>query len=104
MANSSSIPDPAYADNDDMPSPTTIVDDPEKGTLEVVLPAIPVQSQPSQDATINNLSRPGADDEKKGADLTVVPVLAQKSSPPSKKPKRRVSRWIRFQLWFNTYR
>ncbi|THH33074.1 hypothetical protein EUX98_g1158 [Antrodiella citrinella] len=87
-----------------MSSPT-IVDDPEKGTVEVVLPTLPALSQPSQDSTVINLSRPAADDEKKATDLTALPSLVQRSKPAAAaKPKRRVSRWVAFQLWFNTYR
>ena len=88
-----------------MTMPTTIVDDPEKGTLEVVLPTVPVLSQPSQDSTVNSLSRPAAD-EKKVADITVVPAMVptSKHASAAQKPKRKVSRWIQLQLWFNTYR
>ncbi|TCD60624.1 hypothetical protein EIP91_009770 [Steccherinum ochraceum] len=85
-----------------MPLSTPIAEDPEKGTLEVVLPTVPVLSQISHDATINNLSRPAAD-EKKVADLTALPALVP-TTKPAAKPKRKISRWIRFQLWYNAYR
>lgn len=71
-----------------MSSPT-FVDDPEKGTSER-LELLPPPSRAVEDKP------------------PVVPL--QGGIPTSKalvagKPKpRKVSRWIRFQLWFNTYR
>ena len=68
-------------------------DDAEKGTLAVV----PVAKKPAEDPQ----------SEKRG--LTAPPPLANLpvTLPKSDKPKpakRKVSRWIRWQLWFNTYR
>ncbi|KAF8520833.1 hypothetical protein JB92DRAFT_2893781 [Gautieria morchelliformis] len=65
-------------------------DDAEKGTLDLVLqPAVAPQS------------------EKKGLEspppLAALPVILPKSDKP-KPAKKKVSRWILWQLWFNTYR
>lgn len=73
--------------------------DAEKGTLEVI---------PTSTATSDFPV-----DEKK--DLTVVavnpadhlPSLKKESQPstkPTPKPKKQVSNWIKFKIWFNTYR
>ena len=59
-----------------------IIDDPEKGTSEAVegtLPLVIPETKPE-------------------ATVTVAPVI------PAKKPAKKVSRWVAFQLWFNTYR
>lgn len=50
-------------------------------------------------------------DEKKG-DVSVLPVAELKKDAPAQvnrpkpapKPKKKVSKWILWQLWFNTYR
>lgn len=88
-----------------MPSPI-IVDDPEKGTMEQV--ELPMQPTPrtnvSRDARIVDMTHNAAKDpEKKVAELPVVP-LVETNKPAAPKKPRKVSRWIRFQLWFNTYR
>ncbi|TFK55255.1 hypothetical protein OE88DRAFT_1710897 [Heliocybe sulcata] len=86
------------------PTPPTVAappyDDAEKGTLDaqVVKPAhvaLPLQESM---------------DEKKG-DITVttavVPVIKKEgpAAAPAKKPaKKPISKWILFQLWYNTYR
>ncbi len=38
--------------------------------------------------------------------IAALPVVTKKdsSSPPSKPKRKRASRWIRFKLWYNTYR
>ena len=59
-----------------------IIDDPEKGTSEQVEGTLPLATtEPKPEAVV-----------------TVAPVIAVK------KPARKVSRWVAFQLWFNTYR
>lgn len=92
-----------------MPSPI-IVDDPEKGTMEQVeqTTTIPMQPTPrtnvSRDARIVDLTHSAATDpEKKPTELPLVP-LVEANKPAAPKKLRKVSRWIRFQLWFNTYR
>ncbi|KAJ3773855.1 hypothetical protein FB446DRAFT_834926 [Lentinula raphanica] len=66
-----------------------VYDDPEKGTADAIVPAYPR-------------------DEKQ---LEVVQYLEVKKSEtkeapkkPTPKPRKKVSRWIRFKIWFNTYR
>ncbi|RXW15872.1 hypothetical protein EST38_g9985 [Candolleomyces aberdarensis] len=69
--------------------------DPEKGDLEVNHP------QPSTSTKATNET--AITDEKNKVVVKEIPVVpAPPSSPP--KPKQKVSRWILFQLWFNTYR
>lgn len=79
-------------------------DDAEKGTHE---PPRPVQ--PSYLA--DEKKDPFANDEKKALAVTAMPVPAMKkethAAPPAKpapKPKKKVSKWVLWQLWFNTYR
>ena len=66
----------------------------EKGTLE---PALPPQ------ALILNPK-----DEKKALQAQEKGALDVKEKPvapkPAPKPKKKVSKWILWQLWFNTYR
>lgn len=71
--------------------------DAEKGTLEVI-----PTSKATPDFPV---------DEKKDLAVVVVnpadhlPALKKESQPPTKpKPKKQVSNWIKFKIWFNTYR
>lgn len=86
-------------------------DDAERGTLEVVRPA-PVSpvSYPS-----DKKEDPFKDEKKAIATVTAVEPLpsskekAADAAPApralaAKKPKKKVSKWIIWQLWFNTYR
>ncbi|EIW85248.1 hypothetical protein CONPUDRAFT_98130 [Coniophora puteana RWD-64-598 SS2] len=77
---------------------TQVYGDAEKGTLEVHSPQVAATHEKS---------------EKKPIDITVFPVPALKkdapTTPPAKpaakpKPKRKVSRWILWVIWYNTYR
>lgn len=80
--------------------PIPVYSDAEKGTLEVLPPQSPTTTY----------------DEKKAMDLvTVYPlssVPALKKDAPSppvgvmrpQKPKKKVSKWILWTIWFNTYR
>ena len=49
-------------------------------------------------------------DEKKAIEVSTYPVPEKKDTPaprpskPAAKPKKKVSKWILWQLWFNTYR
>lgn len=68
--------------------------DPEKGDLEVNPQPI-VSTKAANETTIT--------EEKNNVIVKEVAVVpASPSSPP--KAKHKVSRWIRWQLWFNTYR
>lgn len=69
-------------------SPLTIIDDPEKGTAEH-LESIPISPLPR-------------DDKKNTVAVSVIP--STKALVPPKKPQVKISRWLRFKLWFNTYR
>ena len=72
-----------------MTSPV-IIDDPEKGTSEVLETSLPAP-----------LSK---DEEKLQAAVTVSAVIPSTKTIVAVKPKRKVSRWVQLQLWFNTYR
>lgn len=78
------------------------VDDPEKAVLDTLtpLPVLPVSSKAViQDAAVGLAAQSG-----KEARPDLALAKAKKNPASSNKPKRRASRWIRFQLWFNTYR
>ncbi|KAI1784356.1 hypothetical protein LXA43DRAFT_225909 [Ganoderma leucocontextum] len=84
-----------------MPHPE-FFDDPEKALLDTLtpLPVLPVSSKAViQDAAVGLAAQSGTDARP---DLALA--MAKKDPASSNKPKRRVSRWIRLQLWFNTYR
>ena len=73
------------AEKDDMPpSPSSPYNDAEKGILEALPQA----------------------DVKTLALEPKLPTLAKHTPPikPAGKPKKRVSRWILWRIWFNTYR
>lgn len=105
------------------------VNDAEKGIVEqepfpipLALPMQPSESSSSSaESSVANLNPPQTSlprslapigkqeipriTNEKGKELSKAPALtparpAQKKSPPKKK----VSRWIQFKLWFNTYR
>lgn len=69
--------------------------DPEKGglesTQEFVLPPVKVNETAIPEVKSNGVI---------SKEVAVAPPPAK--SPP--KPKRKVSRWILWKLWFNTYR
>lgn len=97
-------PTPKWSHHEEaLPEGTTIsssaLDDAEKGIYDST-PSLPVLSAP-----------PAAHvDEKKaleivlGADATVAPPPGRPAAPAKKPQKPKPSRWILFQLWFNTYR
>lgn len=80
------------------------VDDPEKGVLDTLtpLPILPVSSKAViQDAAVGLAAQSG----KKESQVEIALATYAKKDPNSvNKPKRKLSRWLRFQLWFNTYR
>lgn len=69
--------------------------DPEKGELEPSAPIVDAVVKPL-DTAINGQSELVAVPDTK----EVVPIPTK--APP--KPKQKVSRWVRWQLWFNMYR
>ena len=84
-------------------SAPTSLGDPEKDIHDTLtpLPVLPVSSKAViQDAAVGLAAQSGKNEKR--ADLALA--QAKKDRPPTDKPKRRVSRWIRFQLWLNTYR
>lgn len=103
-------PDWSHHEQQTLPDGTTIsstaYDDAEKGIFDST-PTLPVIATPPPVALL---------DEKKvietvsSADGTVTPPAAGtvtdivKKKPTAAKPKPKPSKWILFQLWFNTYR
>lgn len=103
-------------------SSTSDINDVERGVLEQgssSLVPFTLAAQHSEPPSITNLSDPPTislpldqttlerrkiNDGKK--ELSKVPSIANIVGPENKKvpPKRRVSRWIQFKLWFNSYR
>ena len=84
-------------------SQPSFIDDPEKGVLDTLtpLPVLPVSSKAViQDAAVGLEAQSG----KKESDKDLVMAQARKDPSSSNKPKRTASSWVRFQLWFNTYR
>jgi hypothetical protein len=88
-----------------MPAPTTL-DDPEKGAMQIVTPEAvamslakvrPTSQIHSADFKVNETTLDQIKSQLIAASQT------QKPAPP-KKVQRKVSRFIRFSLWFNTYR
>jgi hypothetical protein len=76
--------------------------DAEKGMLEVrpdlkTLPTLPAYSSEKNGGLVVSAAKPVYVDPAQ-----VVQVAPVKKAPP--KPKRKVSKWIRWKLWFNTYR
>lgn len=65
----------------------------EKGTLE---PAMPPQA----------LILSSKDEKMLMQEKEALPSLEKAAAPkpPVKKPKKKVSKWILWQLWYNTYR
>ncbi|CDO77044.1 hypothetical protein BN946_scf184403.g19 [Trametes cinnabarina] len=78
-----------------------IVDDAEKGILDTLtpLPVLPVSSKAViQDAAVGLAVQSGVSEKK-----MELAVAASKRDPSSRnKPKWKLSRWARFQLWFTT--
>jgi len=90
------------------------VDDAEKGlvspastsTLATLAPSLnspPLHGSGHIDGSSEKVS---TSTETKSLDLITAHSTAVQSSrlPPAKSARRKTSRWIRFQLWFNTYR
>lgn len=87
----------------------TPIEDPEKAIAvqEIALPSFPVSATTTVRSSYVDLAKKPVDGEKKTAEVSsaVVPAKKDGSAPAKKpKPKSKVSRWIRYQLWFNTYR
>ena len=69
--------------------------DAEKGTVEVATITVPPTSYPGDEKKVDN-------------SIALPEVKKENATPPAKKsppkPKKKVSKWIRWTLWFNTYR
>ena len=78
-------------------SPVPAYDAAERGTLDVI-------STPVKAATIHL----DASEEKKmlkeKESVTITQLQQKAAAKPPPKPKKKVSKWILWQLWFNTYR
>lgn len=72
-------------------TPMTV--DPEKGLLDRSPDLAVVSFEVSKSEKLNTTT-----------DVVVVDPPKSAPSKPSPKPKRKVSNWILWQLWFNTYR
>ena len=68
----------------------------EKGLLNDV-PRLPEAAYPKDE------KKDPFKDEKK-VDVAIVEKKDVRPSKPPPKPKKKVSKWILWQLWFNTYR
>ena len=80
------------------------VDDPEKGILDTLtpLPVLPVSSKAViQDAAVGLEAQSG---KKESQVELALATYAKKDHASANKPKRKLKKWHRFQLWFNTYR
>ena len=83
------------------------VDDAEKGlaslslttSLATLVPPPPVHGSGHIDASSEKVST-----ETKSLDTITAHSTPKVQQPPAKLARRKTSRWIRFQLWFNTYR
>ncbi|KAI0665659.1 hypothetical protein C8Q78DRAFT_545049 [Trametes maxima] len=81
-----------------------VTEDPEKGDLLdtlTPLPVLPVSSKAViQDAAVGLAAQSGVNEKR----VEMALAEAKKDSLLYGQPKRRLSRWSRFQLWFTTYR
>ena len=75
----------------------TVYDDAEKGTLDVHSGSFTVAALGLGDEKFDEKAKPPGI-----ITAEVVPATASPTKPPAKKKK--VSKWILWQLWFNTYR
>lgn len=77
-------------------------DEAEKGTQEIIIPTKTV-------FPIDEKKDPFVNDEKKALAVSTLALPPSKEvvppvPKPAPKPKKKVSKWILWQLWFNTYR
>ena len=90
-----------------MPTDTQTHSDAEKGLIDAY-------SMRQADTTVvvsSQLSRPLGEkerDEKRQELVPALPYTKEKEAPivakPVVKPKKKVSKWVLWRLWFNTYR
>ena len=95
--------------------PESSVDEAEKGTVSIELtaslttPVLPRNSPPLHGAGQIDGPPEQVSTETKSLDRITAPPTAVQSllkvrQLPEKSARRKTTRWIRFQLWFNTYR
>ncbi|KAI0827884.1 hypothetical protein BC628DRAFT_1417997 [Trametes gibbosa] len=80
-----------------------LVEDPEKGTLDTLtpLPVLPVSSKAVIQDAADGLAVQSGVNEKR---VELALAKAKRDPSSSNKPRRKLSRWIRMQLWYTTYR
>lgn len=84
------------------PTPGSITppnEDPEKGMLDISMNQLTVVSF---DIEKNKTDSTNVHTDIKSVDLPSAPKPP--TAKPPTKPKKKVSKWILWQLWFNTYR
>jgi hypothetical protein len=87
-----------------MPSPT-IIDDPEKGTMQIVVPhEVAIAHSKARPTSRINSAEFKINETTLDQIKSQLIATSQTQKPPPKKVQRKVSRAIRFSLWFNTYR
>jgi len=87
-----------------MPAPT-IIDDPEKGTMQIVSPdAVAIGLPKAPPMSHINSAQFKVNETTLDQIKSQLISASQLQKPPPKKVERKVSRAIRFSLWFNTYR
>jgi len=86
-----------------MPAPT-IIDDPEKGTMQIVGPDAVAIGLPKAPPMSHINSAQFKVNETTLDQIKSQLISASQLQKPPKKVERKVSRAIRFSLWFNTYR
>ncbi|KAJ3800266.1 hypothetical protein GGU11DRAFT_420108 [Lentinula aff. detonsa] len=87
------------------------VDEAEKGTLEHVSSMAALDTMTSA-ASVKGVAQNGLERlpsetstlQARSPDSASKEVEISKPAPPKPSPRPRVSKWIKFQLWFNTYR
>ena len=63
------------------------------------------QGPPSNEKLDIQCATPPSQDEKKAVAPPAIPAPKREGKPAPAKPKwKRASRWVRFKLWYNTYR
>ncbi len=73
--------------------------DPEKGTLD---PVPQLSYNPDVKATIEVF--PNSKEKDSGVVTTTKEVVVAAKPKPAPKPRKKVSKWILWKIWFNTYR
>ncbi|KAF9009340.1 hypothetical protein BDQ17DRAFT_1421532 [Cyathus striatus] len=82
--------------------------DPEKGILDPLPLRLPYDQKDEKQALPGSVTPPSVYPSSKEKEVVITTtkevVVTQKSSKPAPRQKKKVSKWVLFQLWFNTYR